>query len=98
MSVEKLQCPGRRHTECRHCLAENVFPEDGAKTGPTVAHARKGRTTGALEQNVETHAVSVDQFAEEDRSPISQLRNPAAKLVPGISHGKGVGAFWDPVS
>ena len=40
-----------------------------------------------LEMDVASYAVRVDDLAEQEGSPVAELRHEMPELVPGISHG-----------
>ena len=59
--------------------AGETFGEDGAMHG------------AAAEKDQDKRA---DEFAEEKRSTVSELRGEVTKLMAGIGHGNGSGAGW----
>src|ERR1051325_9524982 len=74
----------RWNAERMHRLAHQIFAQDRAESCPPVTVAREGRTAGALELNVAAMSVALDQFAEQQRAAVAQLRHEAAELMPGI--------------
>src|SRR5689334_5661248 len=78
--------------EREHGLADDIFPQHRTKRGAAIAIAGKRRWPGALQLYVASDTIRVAQFAQEDRTPVAQLRNPAAELMPRISHRQWFGA------
>src|SRR5690606_26808501 len=55
-----------------------------------VAAAREGGAAGALERDVAPKSGAIDQFAEEQGTPVAELRREASELVAGIGLGDGL--------
>ena len=56
----------------------------GARFGPAVTGAGKGRAAGALELNVAASSAAVDHLAQEQSPAVAKLGHEAAELVAGI--------------
>jgi hypothetical protein len=67
-----------------HRFTDKIFTQDGAQCGPAIASARKRRGTGAFELNVVTLSLAINNFAEEERASIAELRYKPAELVSGV--------------
>ena len=85
-------------TEGSHRFADDVFTENRAERRPAIAAARERRSPGALQMDVASYAVAVDDLPEQEGSPVAELRHEMPELVPGISHGDWFGAFGNPVA
>src|SRR5690606_10956729 len=59
--------------------------------GPSVASARKGRSARAFELQIAAEAVPIDDFAEQHRAAITELRHELAELMAGIRLRKRFG-------
>ena len=70
-----------RNAECEHRLADDVLAQNRAERRAAVAIAREGCQAGTFELNVVTLAVPAHDFAEQDRTAISEARVPATELV-----------------
>ncbi len=88
----------RRYPESRHRLAHDVLPQHWAERGAAVASARKRRAAGALQLDVPPPTVLADDFAEEDRPTVAQLRHEGAELVPGVGEGNRLRPLRDGVA
>ena len=97
-SRHRRQRPRCRDAERRHRLTNNILPQHRPQYSASIAHAREGRTTSAFQLNVVAHTIVVDQFAEQDRPAIAELRHPGPKLMPGIRHGQRRGLVRHPVA
>src|SRR5690606_3061211 len=69
-------CEGARRgdTQMVHSLAHDVLAEDWTDAGFAVPPSRERRRTRAFEVNVATAPVAIDDLAQQQRAPISQLR------------------------
>jgi hypothetical protein len=76
-----------RDAQRMHGLADQHFAQHRADGGFAVTIARKRRAPRTLEGEVATVAVSVDDFADQQRAAVAQLRREVAELVAGISLG-----------
>ena len=61
------------------------------KTGPNAARPSPRRENGVgsrtLELDITPDALSIDNLAEQNCTPIAQLRDKMAELVTGVRHG-----------
>ena len=85
------QSPRGGNAQRLHGLADQVFAQHGAQRGFAVAAARKRCAPGTLEGDVAAPAAAVDDFTQQQRPAIAQLRRKAAELVAGIGLGDRCG-------
>jgi hypothetical protein len=90
--------PRGGHAEGGHGLAHHVLAQHGAKGRASVAAAGERRGPRALELHVVAATVAGHDFAKQNRAAITELRHEAAKLMPGVGEGDGVGALEEPVA
>ena len=83
----------RGHAERGHGFADNVFAEHRAEGGLAVAAAREWRAPGALQLQIVTCAVSVDDFTEQDGAAVAELRHESTELVAGVGLRNRLGAL-----
>ena len=84
---------GGRDAERRHGLADEIFAQHGTQCGPAVAAAGEGRGARAFQLDIPARSVPADDFAEQDRPAVAELRVEAAELVAGIGGGDGFRPF-----
>ncbi len=82
----------------KHRLADDIFAQHRPERRAPVATPRKGRLARSLQLDVAPRSVAVDHLAEQDRPAVAKLRHEGAELVPGIGHGKRLGASGHTVS
>jgi hypothetical protein len=70
-----------------HRFAEQIFAQHRPQHRLAIAATRKGRAPRSFQMDVAPLSLTVDHFAQKQRSAISQLRRETAELVPGIGHG-----------
>ena len=87
-----------RDPEGSHRFADDVLAENRAEGRPAVAAARERRSPRALQMDVASYAVAVDDLPEQEGSSVAELRHEMPELVPGISHGNWFGAFGNTVA
>jgi hypothetical protein len=76
-----------------HAFAHQVFAEDRPDGSLAVTAAREGSAPGAFELDVAALSVSVDDFAEQEGAPVTELGDEVAELVAGVGLGDDGGAF-----
>ena len=67
-----------------HRFADDVFAQHRSDRGQAVTAARERGAPGTLEVDVANAPVGVDELAEQQRTPVAQLRDEAAELMPGV--------------
>ena len=77
----------RRNAQRVHRLTDDVFAEHRSHRGQAVATACERGAARPLEMEVPDATVIVDEFAEQQRPPVAQLRNEATELMPGVGLG-----------
>jgi hypothetical protein len=73
-----------------HGLAAQVFADTGAQYGASVAIAGIGRQATAFKLDFPAFAPGCERLSEENRAPVSELRDIVAKLVPRVQHRQRV--------
>jgi hypothetical protein len=72
------------------------------RTGPSAARPSPpreyGRAARALQLDVATHAVAVDDLAEQNSAAVTQLGDEVPELVPGIGGGDRLRLFGHPLA
>jgi len=81
-----------------HGFADQHLPQHGPHGSLAVAAAREGRAARALEGDVATAALAVDDLPQQQGPAVAQLGRELAKLVAGVGLGNGAGAFWQSVA
>ena len=81
-----------------HGLADKIFAEHWTEGRPPIALTRKRRKARTLQLNVPASALSIDNLSEEDGTPIPQLRDEVAKLMPSVCHGKGLSGWRNEIA
>ena len=80
----RRQGTGRRDAECVHGLADQIFTQDRTKGRATVAPARERRRTGTFELDIVAIAIRTNDFAQQDRPPVTKSRRKMTKLMTRI--------------
>ena len=81
-----------------HGFGDEVFAEDGAEGGASVAAVGVGGGASAFELDVVVGAVEGGDFAKEDRSSVAEVGIEGGELVAGVGHGEGGGAGGEMVA
>ena len=81
-----------------HRLADDVFAQHGPKSGTAIAAARERRRPRALELDVATATLRVDDLAQQDGAAVAELRREVAELVAGIGERNRLRARRDAVA
>ena len=89
---------GRRHPEGGHGFRDDILAQDRPQRRASVAAARERRRAGAFQLDVVANAVFTDDLAEQNGAAVAELRRKATELVPGVSHGQGLGAVGNLVA
>ena len=89
--------PSRRDAERVHRLADHVLAQHRTDRCLAIAAARERRATRALQVQIATPAVDVEQLAEQQRAAIAEAPDEHAELVTGVrlchrrrARGRGV--------
>ena len=75
---------GGRNAERVHRLADEILAQHRPERSATVAPARKRRRARTLELDVAAAPVAINDFPEQNGTPIAELRYELPELVPGI--------------
>src|SRR5665213_704995 len=78
-----------RHTQVRHRLATEKFPDRRTQDRATVGRARKRRRARPFELQLPALAACVDGLAQRDGPAVAELTGPGAELVSAITGGVG---------
>ena len=92
------RCHGRErssrgHAERGHGFADDVFADHRAESGLAIAAAREWRAPGALQLQIVTCAISVDDFTEQEGTAVAELRHESTELMAGVGLCNRLGAF-----
>ena len=75
---------GGGHAERSHGLANDVFAEHRAEGRFAIAAAREWRPARTLQLQIAARTVHVDDFAEQQRPAVTELRRESTELVAGV--------------
>src|SRR6185437_15071187 len=81
-----------------HRFADDVFAQDRPQRGAAIAAAGEGGGTRALELDVATDAVLVDDLAKQDGAAVAELGHKMPELMAGIGHRDRLGTVGQPLA
>ena len=90
------QRSGGRDAEGVHRFADDVLAQHRADGCQAVAAARERRAARALEVQVASRPLGVDEFAEQQGATVAEPGHPAAELVARIALSDRLGAVGHP--
>ena len=74
------------YAQCMHRFRAQILAYGRAQYCTSVGGARERRLARALELQRPAFAFGVDDFAQQNRAPVAQLRHEAAELMTGVEH------------
>ena len=86
------------NSERGHGFANNVFAEYGAEGGFAIAAARERRAPGALQLQIVTRAIRVDDFTKKKSAAVTELGYESTELVAGIGLRNRLGTLGNRVA
>ena len=76
----------------------DVLAQNRTQCGSAIAAAGERCAAGTLKLDVVAHAIASYDLAQQVGAAVAQLRHKMPELVPGVGHGKGLGALGHQVA
>ncbi|ODS95281.1 MAG: hypothetical protein ABS56_16350 [Lautropia sp. SCN 69-89] len=92
------ECPRGGNAQRMHRLADQHLAQHRPDRGLAVSAARKGRAARALEGEVATASVAIDDLAQQQCPAVAELWREAAELVAGVGLRDRLGPFGQHVA
>src|ERR1041385_2908608 len=84
VAPDETERPSRRDPKTMHRFAAEILPDSRTQHRPAIAVARKRRKSRTFQVQIPFLTPFVPHFSQEDRPPVSQLRDVDSKLMARI--------------